>query len=95
MSKQIRIYSNNRVFNYSLSWRELEPERVDDEMIYNTADQHINIYLPDTESALPGSNMASNMVARRDIWKTGGKMQPHFVNCSLELDNIVNDFFGF
>jgi hypothetical protein len=51
MSKQLRIYSNNRVFNYSLSGRELEPEEVDE--VYGPNDPNLNIYLPDTEPARP------------------------------------------
>jgi hypothetical protein len=31
-----------------------------------------------------GSNFQSLFV-RSDIWQTGGKRQPHFVNCSVKL----------
>jgi len=44
VKRQIRIYFNNDRFNHSMSGRELNPEEVDDELLYDPADPHINIY---------------------------------------------------
>jgi hypothetical protein len=51
MSRQIRIFSNNQVYNFSLSGRELDPEEVVE--VYGPNDPNLNIYLPDTEPARP------------------------------------------
>ena len=52
MSRQINIYVNNDVFNYSISGRQLEPEEVNTN--YTPEDPDLNIFLPPSEPAVPG-----------------------------------------